>query len=146
MTISIEDMLAERSIYRNLVAFARAMDERDWDAFAGFTSEDMTASMGRGELQGRDTIVRFMRSFLVHCGPTQHLLGNVIIDVDGDSAKSSAYVHDMHLGSGDQSGLRFYTLGKYYDEWKKIDDGWRMVRRVKENPAFVGSMEIFNNA
>ena len=69
-----------------------------------------------------------------------------IIDVDGDSAKSSAYVHDMHLGSGDQSGLRFYTLGKYYDEWKKIDDGWRMVRRVKENPAFVGSMEIFNNA
>ena len=146
MTISIEDMLAERSIYRNLVAFARAMDERDWDAFAGFTSEDMTASMGRGELEGRDTIVTFMRSFLVHCGPTQHLLGNVIIDVDGDSAKSSAYVHDMHLGSGDKSELRFYSLGRYYDEWKKFDDGWRMVRRVKDNHGSVGSIEIFNNA
>ncbi len=146
MTISIEDMLAERSIYRNLVAFARAMDERDWDAFAGFTSEDLTASMGRGELQGRDTIVNFMRSFLDNCGPTQHLLGNVIIEVDGNAAKSSAYVHDMHLGIGDQSELRFYTLGRYYDEWKKGDDGWRMVRRVKDNHGSVGSIEIFNNA
>jgi hypothetical protein len=30
MTIAIEELAAERNIYRNLVAFAPAMDERDW--------------------------------------------------------------------------------------------------------------------
>ncbi len=143
MTIGIEDLLAERSIYRNMVAFARAMDERDWDAFAEITSDDVTANLGQGELAGRDTIVAFIRSFLDHCGPTQHLLGNVIIDVDGDTAKSSAYVRDMHIGSGNKSDLTFFTLGRYFDDWQKIDNDWRMVRRVKENPGYVGSLEIF---
>jgi len=142
--MTIEDLLAERSIYRNLVAFALAMDERDWDAFANFTTEDMTASLGRGEIEGRDTIVMFMRSFLDDCGPTQHLLGNVIIDVDGDTATSSAYVSDMHIGGGDKSDLTFRTLGRYDDEWVKIDGRWRMTRRVKNNRATVGSMKVFN--
>ncbi len=144
MTMSIEDLLAERSIYRNMVAFSRAMDERDWDAFTELTSEDLTANMGQGELTGRGTIVAFIRSFLDNCGPTQHMLSNVIIDVDGDTAKSSAYVRDMHIGSGDKSDLTFYTLGRYYDDWQKIDNDWRMVRRVKENPGYVGSLEIFS--
>ena len=142
--MTIEDILAERCIYRNLVAFARAMDDRDWDAFAEFTSVDMTASLGHGEMEGRDTIVAFMRSFLDSCGATQHLLGNVIIDVDGDTAKSSAYVCDMHLGNGDKSDLTFHTLGRYDDEWKKVDDCWRMVRRVKDNRGIVGSLDVFS--
>jgi SnoaL-like domain len=142
--MTVEDLLAERSIYRNLVAIARAMDERDWDAFADFTSEDMTASLGRGELEGRETIVVFIRSFLENCGPTQHLLGNVIIDVDGASAKSSADVCDMHIGSGENSDLTFHTLGRYNDEWIKVDGSWRMKRRVKDNRGTVGSLEIFS--
>jgi SnoaL-like domain len=143
-TMTLEDLLAERCIYRNLVAFARAMDERNWPLFADFTTEDMTASLGSGELQGRDTIVTFMRSFLDDCGPTQHLLGNVIIDVDGDTAKSSAYVSDMHIGGGDKSGLTFRTLGCYDDDWVNIDGSWRMTRRVKDNRATVGSMKVFS--
>ncbi|MBA6413166.1 nuclear transport factor 2 family protein [Parahaliea sp. F7430] len=145
MTIGIDVILAERAIYRNLVAFARAMDERDWSAFAEFTTEDMTAELGAGELEGRDVIVSFMRSFLDNCGPTQHLLGNVMIDVDGDSATSSAYVSDMHLGNEDKADMSFFTLGRYYDEWRKVDDCWRMVRRVKKNQGYVGSLEIFNH-
>lgn len=144
MTISIEYLFAERSIYRNMVAFARAMDERDWVAFEEFTCADMSANLGQGEVSGRDAIIAFIASFLDNCGVTQHLLGNVIIDVNGDTAKSSAYVSDMHLGLGAKSDMTFFTLGRYYDEWKKVDDVWRMVRRVKENPGYVGSLEIFS--
>lgn len=145
MAITLETLLAERSIYRNLVAFSCAMDERDWDAFVDFTCADMTANLGQGELQGRDKIVAFMRSFLDNCGATQHLLGNVIINVDGDSATSSAYVCDMHLGKGDKSEMSFHTLGRYSDEWKLMDNGWRMVRRVKDNRGWRGSLAIFDN-
>lgn len=145
MSVTIEDLIAERSIYRNLVAFAHAMDERDWDAFADITSADFTAELGQGVLEGRDTIISFMRSFLDNCGTTQHLLGNVIVDVDGETAKSSAYVCDMHLGSGDRSDMTFHTLGRYNDEWHKIDDCWLMVHRVKDNRGWVGPVAIFDD-
>ena len=31
--MELETLLAERAIYRQLVRFAQAMDERDWEAF-----------------------------------------------------------------------------------------------------------------
>jgi len=143
MNLTLDQLIAERSIYRNLVAFSCAMDDRDWEAFEDITSENMTASLGQGEISGRANIVAFIRSFLDNCGPTQHLLGNVVIDVQGNVAKSSAYVCDMHLGNGDKSGMTFHTLGRYNDEWECIEGCWRMVRRVKDNRAVVGSMEVF---
>lgn len=145
MAVTIEALLAERSIYRNLVAFARAMDERDWASFTEFTKVDMTADLGRGEIAGRENIVAFMRSFLDKCGATQHLLGNVIVDVNGDSATSSADVCDMHLGCGNKADMTFHTLGRYYDHWQKVDECWLMVRRVKDNRGWVGPVEIFDD-
>ena len=135
-------MLAERAIYRALVSFARAMDARDWSALDNITTEDMTADLGAGALSGRAAIVAYMRSFLNDCGPTQHLLGNVLIDVQVDTASSRAYVSDMHLGRGDRSGLRFCTLGDYHDRWKKTEDGWRMSHRSKINNGYFGSLEV----
>ena len=83
-----------------------------------------------------------MRSFLDECGPTQHLLGNVLIDIKEDSASSSAYVSDMHVGVGDKKHLTFSTLGEYRDQWKKIDGIWLMSHRTKINRAHIGSIEV----
>ena len=69
-----------------------------------------------------EAIVNLLRSFLDACGPTQHLLGNVLIEVQGDRASSRAYVSDMHLGSGVTEGQTFSTLGDYHDEWRLV--GW----------------------
>jgi hypothetical protein len=143
---SLETILAERDIYRALVGFARAMDARDWHALDTITTEDMTADLGVGSLlSGRVAIVACMRSFLDACGPTQHLLGNVLIDVQADSASSRAYVSDMHLGTGDKSSLRFCTLGDYHDQWKKTGDGWRMSHREKINNGYVGSFDVLGS-
>ena len=79
-------LLAEREISRQLIRFARAMDARDWTALDTITVDDIRADLGAGELAGRDALVANMRSFLDACGPTQHLLGNIIIEVGGDTA------------------------------------------------------------
>jgi hypothetical protein len=39
-----------------------------------------------------------LRSYLDKCGHTQHLIGNVLIEIGGDTATSRAYVADTHLG------------------------------------------------
>ena len=123
--------------------FAYAMDEREWKLLDEITTDDIEADVGLGPLSGRDALVGVMRQFLDQCGATQHLLGNVLIDVDGDRASSQAYVADMHLGSQGKEGVTFRTLGRYDDTWVRLDGQWRMCRRIKENRGRVGSMDVF---
>lgn len=135
-------LLAEREIARGLAAFARAMDERNWAALDDVLTGDATGDLGTGPLAGRAAIVGLMRSFLDACGPTQHLLGNLVVEVDGDTASSRCYVCDMHLGAGDKSHLTLRGLGEYHDRWRRIDGRWRMVHRAKLNRAAVGTFDV----
>lgn len=142
--MNLEDLLAERDIKRQLITFARAMDNRDWEAIGAIITEDVRADFGIGEVQGRSALVEFMRSFLDNCGTTQHLLGNFIIEVTGDTATSESYVSDMHLGKDNSDNLSFRTLGNYSDTWKKVGGVWLITQRVKDNRATTGSMDVFN--
>lgn len=141
--MNIEDLFAEREIQRQLIAFARAMDNRDWEAIEAITSEDIRADFGLGEIQGRSSLIELIRSFLDNCGETQHLLGNFVIEVTGDTATSEAYVSDMHLDKDNSDSVSFRTLGNYSDTWEKVDGAWIMTRRIKDNRATIGSMEVF---
>ncbi len=143
--MDLETLLAEREIGRALYGFARAMDERDWNAITQIMTEDATAEMGTGPLADRSQVIALMRSFLDDCGPTQHLLGNLVIDVSGDQAVSRCYVSDMHKGAGDKDHLTFSTIGEYHDRWQKIDGRWRMVHRTKLNRAHIGSIEVLGS-
>lgn len=140
--MTLDDLLAEREIQRALAGFARAMDARDWTALHDIVLEDATADIGTGPLQGRAALIAHMRAFLDECGPTQHLLGNIVIDVHGNTATSKAYVSDTHIGAGDKADRTFSTLGEYHDQWKKIDGRWRMTHRTKHNRAHIGSFEV----
>ncbi|GAB3279588.1 nuclear transport factor 2 family protein [Parahaliea aestuarii] len=143
--MNLDTLLAERAIYRALVQFARAMDERDWNALIALTTEDIGADLGAGTLNGRAALVANMRSFLDDCGPTQHLLGNVLIEVDGERASSRAYVSDMHLGRGERAHLTFSTLGDYHDQWQLQDGQWRMCHRRKLNRAHIGDISVLGS-
>ena len=134
-------LIAERDIYRALTAVARAMDARDWEGLRNHLLPAMSADMGTGPLEGRDAVIAMMRSFLDDCGPTQHLLGNVEIDVAGERARSRCYVSDMHLGAGERAHLSFRTLGDYHDQWQRVDGRWLLSHRTKLNRAHIGSFE-----
>ncbi|WP_328355232.1 nuclear transport factor 2 family protein [Mycobacterium sp. NBC_00419] len=135
----------ERAIERALILFARAMDDRDWTTMAQILTDDAEADLGTGRLTGSTAIIALIRGFLDTCGPTQHLLGNVIVDVAGDLATSRAYIRDVHLDSTADPSVRFYTLGDYRDTWSRAGDGcWRLIERIKVNRAYVGPLEIFD--
>ena len=135
----------ERDIERTLKLFARAMDGRDWATMAEILADDAQGDFGTGRLHGSAAIIEMIRGFLDNCGPTQHLLGNVVIDVDGDAAISRAYIHDVHLPSGAHPSTRFYTLGEYRDTWHRRSDGsWCLTQRVKSNRGHVGSLDVFS--
>ncbi|MCG7631862.1 nuclear transport factor 2 family protein [Gordonia McavH-238-E] len=142
--MNTESILAEREITRQVVRFARAMDDRDWDALRSIMLSDVTAELGTGNLDGPDAVVDLIRSFLDHCGATQHLLGNILVDVDleAGTATSAAYVSDLHLGTGSLEGQPFYTLGDYHDQWTLTERGWRMSHRTKMMSGFQGNIDV----
>jgi hypothetical protein len=140
--MDLSDLIAEREIKRALFRFAKAMDERDWDALKQLLTADATGDFGAGfKLKGRDEFVAMFRRFLGNCGPTQHLLGNIVIDVDDPRAMSRCYVRDIHQGKGPRSHLTFSAPGEYHDTWHRGLDGWRITHRRKINLMLIGSFE-----
>lgn len=92
-------------------------------------SAELTFDHGNGEEEGIAALEQQMRRYLDKCGPTQHLLGTFLIDVEGNLATSRVYVQARHQRLDDPVGPIFDSTGEYRDLWQRRVDGWRIVRR-----------------
>ncbi|MDP5181919.1 nuclear transport factor 2 family protein [Blastococcus sp. BMG 814] len=117
-------MSEHAAIEATLHAVASALDERDWAALGAAFTED---AHGYGA-DGRAAIVARVREHLGGCGPSQHLLGNVRVTVDGDTARSRAYGRVFHVGVDDPRAF-YECMGEYHDRWLRTPEGWRLIRR-----------------
>jgi 3-phenylpropionate/cinnamic acid dioxygenase small subunit len=120
----------ERAIEQILIRYALACDRRDWQLMNDVFLPDVVANYG-GEyrIQGRDKVVGMIRSLLDGCGPTQHLLGNFRIVVEGDTASCECYVRAAHAGRGEQASLTYEVWAEYRDTLRRTDEGWRISER-----------------
>lgn len=141
--MTLDLLLAEREIARALTRIARAMDARDWPGLLAELTEDATGELGTGPLASPAAIVALIRRYLDPCGQTQHLLGNLLVEVDGDQATSRCYVSDTHLGAAGKEHITFVTLGDYHDQWRRVDGAWKLCHRTKLNRGHVGSFDVF---
>ena len=117
-------------IFKALGRFARILDQKRWADLSDVFAEDLDFEYGSGvEEHGIDALRRQMRRFLDMCGGTQHLLGSILIDVDGDEAVSRCYVQARHQRRDDPAGPIFDSTGEYIDRWERRPQGWRIVRR-----------------
>jgi len=128
--ITQQILLDERDITRGLARFARILDGKQWDALGEVFAEDIKFDYGSGGDQAGMAALRVqMQTFLDKCGGTQHLIGSISIDVDGDRATSRAYVQARHQARGDAGGAVFDSNGEYTDIWQRRPQGWRIIRR-----------------
>ena len=110
--------------------YAEALDHRDWALLDDVFLADATADYGAGALTGREAIVRSIAGLLGGCGPSQHLLGNYQVAVDGDRARSTCRIRVFHQGAGTNASLEpFECFGEYRDDMRRGTSGWRIVHR-----------------
>ncbi|NUU24285.1 MAG: nuclear transport factor 2 family protein [Streptomycetaceae bacterium] len=125
-------------------AYADALDRRAWDTLDDVFAADLTADYnGEYVLTGRDTVVAMIRSYLDPCGPTQHLLGNHRVTVDGDRAQLTVKMRVHHIGAGDRAALTYECFGWYHAEAVRTADGWRIAVWRQEVTAELGTRELF---
>ncbi len=125
----LQMLLDEREITRKLGRFARVLDAKQWPRLSDVFASDLSFEYGQGEREGIAALEAQMRQYLDVCGPTQHLLGSITVDVDGDVAVSRAYVQARHQRRDDPVGAIFDSTGEYVDRWQRRAEGWRIVRR-----------------
>jgi ketosteroid isomerase-like protein len=111
--------------------YAFALDERRWEALRDVFTEDARADFGPlgGVRDGVDAIARFCERALGAFAVTQHLIGTVAVERDGDAASSRSYVLATHVRPGEPD----FTLGgRYTDTLARRPTGWRITSRRLE--------------
>jgi 3-phenylpropionate/cinnamic acid dioxygenase small subunit len=136
-------LLLERELHLVLCRYARACDQRDWPAMDDIFIEEASADYGGMlRLQGREPIVAMIRAHLDGCGPSQHLLGNLVVDVSGAAVESRVYVRAAHRGAGSMQDLTYESLAEYQDRWILTPGGWRIAHRRMDISHELGRRDI----
>lgn len=122
--------------------YATALDRRDWDLLEQVFTRDVVFDSGEWVAKSLDEYVANVKTYLGGCGPTQHLLGNHRIELDGDRATCACYVRAFHLDRDRGADLTYDMGGEYRDRLERTPDGWRIVHRTLEVLYEVGSREV----
>ncbi len=141
--MTVQQLVDERDIRQRLARFARLLDSKAYDRIDEVFAQDLTFNYGiGGEQAGIETMRGLLRQFLDTCGPTQHLIGSIAIEVNGDEAHSRTYVQARHQSRDDLGGEVFDTNGDYVDRWVRCAEGWRIARRDVEWATFSGDSSV----
>lgn len=141
--MDIKTLLLERELNVVLSRYARACDQRDWSAMEDVFLEEATADYGGvHHLQGRESIVAMIRVHLDGCGPSQHLLGNLLVDAGDNAVESRVYVRAAHRGAGSMQDMTYESLAEYQDRWVFTANGWRIAHRRMDISHEQGSRAI----
>lgn len=142
--MSLETLLIEREIAQGFGRYARALDRREWALLDSVFAADVQADYNDGEyrVEGRQALVAMIRSHLDGCGPSQHLLGNVTVELRGEQVESGCYIRAAHRGVGARAALTFETLGEYLVRWRRDVEGWRAVHWRLRVDLELGTREV----
>lgn len=124
--------------------FTRLLDGRNWDDLNRVFADDVMFDYGGGRTgSGLAALRELFRHYLDCCGPSQHLLGSIIVDVEDSAfAVSASYVQARHTGQGERAAEWFDTSGEYRDSWRCDEGTWRIVRRIADFRLFVGNPAV----
>jgi 3-phenylpropionate/cinnamic acid dioxygenase small subunit len=129
----LTDLATRAAISDVIVAYATAVDTRDWTSFRQlFTDDaviDYTASYGIAG--GPDEITRWISSLMtLELVPdTMHAITNVRISVDGDTAAAWAYyVNPDVMAVGADEPYLLFNAGRYSIALRQADGRWQISR------------------
>lgn len=141
------DYSEDRALIEDLQArYLFAFDFGDPEGYANTFAPDGVLNFGWGDIEGREAIAQFIEDgredTLESRANTpegerpsigRHIISNIVVDVDGDTARSVAYWSHMTSDETGYGTVDFF--GHYEDELVKIEGDWYFSRRHVYNEA-----------
>jgi hypothetical protein len=110
--------------------YARGIDRCDEAALLSVWADNATVDYG----SGASDAVEWSCGVLERLRPmahTMHALSNMLIDIEGDSARAETYCQAYHQFTAEDGTLRRMIVGgRYIDRLVRTDQGWRIRARV----------------
>ena len=128
--------------------YAWSLDHRDWAMLEDCFVPDGEVDYGAlgGQLKGAAAIAEFCRQVLAGLDASQHLIGNTMVDVDGDRSTATCYFQAQHVFVSDNGANTYIVAGTYTDELVRSDGTWRIARRVLTPMWRDGNPNVFAEA
>ncbi len=129
----IESLIARQEIADVIYRYARGIDRLDFDLVRTCYHPD--AYDDHGTFSGTvEDFITAASEFLARWTTTQHFMGNMLIEIDGDRARAETYAVAYHRRENDEGNGKDDVMGiRYVDCFEKRDDDWRIAHRVVAN-------------
>ncbi len=127
----IRELIDKAAIVEVATKYTIALDTQDWTSLGALFSSDAEVSFGPsvGSATGPEEIVATISGTLTGLDASQHLVGNHLVSVDGDTATHTCYLQAQHVRTGTPGGDQYIVAGHYSDRFRREDDGWRITYR-----------------
>ena len=141
----LQKCIDRQAVINLLIQYATALDTKNWALLEQCFLPDAVADYGEdaGRHEGYPAIEETVRFFLDGLDSSQHLLGNYVVEIEGDDATSTCYLHAQHYLEDTKGGDTYTVGGTYEDELVRTNEGWRIKHRklvttwVEGNPGLV---------
>lgn len=136
-------MSEHRAIERLLYRYADLIDAGDFAGVGQLFARGKIIAAGGVAMQGAAAVQEMYESFTrrYDCGTprTQHLMGNVCIDIDADGQGAAATLRFTVFQALEDFPLQAIIAGRYQDRFARDAEGWYFTER-RMQPELVGDL------
>ena len=128
MDNAVQDLLAKQAIYELSCRYMRALDRTDAELLRSVFFED--AYCEYGFVDGTpDVFIDYAIGALKEHKANQHMIGNVLIEIEGEEAFGEVYFQAYHKVEAQPGFDDIIIAGRYLDRYEKREGEWKMAYR-----------------
>ena len=125
----LHDLVARQQIQDALMRAARGIDRLDRELILSAYHPGARDSHGSFEGTAEDFADWVVQRHTGTVSVCNHLLGNILIRVEGDVAHCESYVLALHRVTADGVPHDLFAMGRYVDRFELRDGAWRIADR-----------------
>ena len=127
MTDAIQYLNDRMALTDVMQIYVKGVDDRDMALYRSIFTEDVVATIGGEAYEGADAWLTFIVAALERFGPTQHMLGPMLAEIDGDTAECRTDLQATHYLK-DQPDTTVTLWATYEQTMRRTADGWKIAR------------------
>lgn len=128
----LDELLAKQEIYELAANYSRGLDRLDPALLRAQFFEDAYCEYGFYNGPA-GPFVDFAIAALGDHAANHHMLGNVLIEVDGDEAFGEVYFQAYHKVAVEDGFEDTIIAGRYVDRYERRDGVWKFAYRSERN-------------
>lgn len=125
---ALQRLLDERDLRALSADYMRGLDRLDVAVVRSVFADDATTHYG-SFTGGPDEMATMAMQALSAYRTTQHLLGQITLGIDGDTATGEVYFQAFHQHATE--GFDRFICGRYVDRYARRDRCWLMTHRTE---------------